>query len=116
MNCRYLKIRVLDIVCVSPVPNSHELRLTMKFRNLVLKLHSSIGIVMGLLLMVISLSGTSIVFHEELDHAFSELPAFGITNLPISKVGTIKPNCVKKRKQSSNPLSPCPLSLFQTTS
>ncbi|MEH1906163.1 MAG: hypothetical protein V7L05_05990 [Nostoc sp.] len=38
----------------------------MKFRNLVLKLHSSIGIVMGLLLMVISFSGASIVFHEEL--------------------------------------------------
>ncbi|MGF2037471.1 MAG: PepSY-associated TM helix domain-containing protein [Nostoc sp. CmiVER01] len=43
----------------------------MKFRNLVLKLHSSIGIVMGLLLMVISFSGASIVFHEELDRTLN---------------------------------------------
>ncbi|MEH2193616.1 MAG: PepSY-associated TM helix domain-containing protein [Nostoc sp.] len=43
----------------------------MKFRNLVLKLHSSIGIVMGLLLMVISFSGASIVFHQELDRTLN---------------------------------------------
>ncbi|WP_375512471.1 PepSY-associated TM helix domain-containing protein [uncultured Nostoc sp.] len=43
----------------------------MKFRNLVLKLHSSIGILMGLLLMVISLSRASIVFHKELDRALN---------------------------------------------
>jgi len=41
----------------------------MNVRNLVLKLHGSIGIGMGLLLVVISLSGAGIVFHEELDHA-----------------------------------------------
>jgi uncharacterized iron-regulated membrane protein len=44
---------------------------SMKFRNLILKLHSSIGIVVGLLLVVISLSGAGIVFHEEMDHALN---------------------------------------------
>ena len=43
----------------------------MKFRNLILKLHGSIGIVMGLLLVAISLSGAGIVFHEEMDHALN---------------------------------------------
>ncbi|MEH2265384.1 PepSY-associated TM helix domain-containing protein [Nostoc sp.] len=43
----------------------------MKFRNLVLKLHGAIGILMGLLLVVITLSGASIVFHEELDRTLN---------------------------------------------
>jgi uncharacterized iron-regulated membrane protein len=44
----------------------------MKFRRLVLKLHGSIAIFMGLLLIVISLSGAGIVFHEEIDRAFNQ--------------------------------------------
>ncbi|MCL1472554.1 PepSY-associated TM helix domain-containing protein [Argonema antarcticum] len=43
----------------------------MKFRNFVLRLHGSIGIVMGLLLTVISLTGGSIVFYQELDRALN---------------------------------------------
>ncbi|MBW4471487.1 MAG: PepSY domain-containing protein [Stenomitos rutilans HA7619-LM2] len=41
----------------------------MTFRNLALRLHGFIGTVMGLLLVVSSLTGASIVFREELDHA-----------------------------------------------
>jgi uncharacterized iron-regulated membrane protein len=40
----------------------------MNVRNLVLKLHGWIGIVMGLFLIISSLTGASIVFREELDH------------------------------------------------
>lgn len=40
-------------------------------RNLVLRLHGFVGIVTGLLLMVISLTGASIVFHDEIDHALN---------------------------------------------
>lgn len=43
----------------------------MKLRNWILAIHGSLGIVMGLLLAVISLSGAGIVFHEELDHALN---------------------------------------------
>lgn len=43
----------------------------MKFRNLVITLHSSIGILVGLLLVVISLTGSSIVFHKELDQVLN---------------------------------------------
>ncbi|MBW4693420.1 MAG: PepSY domain-containing protein [Lyngbya sp. HA4199-MV5] len=40
-----------------------------RFREWVLRLHGLIGIVMGLLLVVSSLTGVGIVFREELDHA-----------------------------------------------
>ncbi len=43
----------------------------MKLRNLVLTLHGSIGILIGLLLVVISLTGSAIVFHQELDRALN---------------------------------------------
>ncbi|MBW4582579.1 MAG: PepSY domain-containing protein [Tildeniella nuda ZEHNDER 1965/U140] len=41
---------------------------TNRLRQWVLRLHGSIGIAMGLLLVMISLSGAGIVFQEELDH------------------------------------------------
>jgi uncharacterized iron-regulated membrane protein len=43
----------------------------MKFRNGILAIHGWIGIVLGLFLIVISLSGTGIVFQKELDHALN---------------------------------------------
>ncbi|MFB2833766.1 PepSY-associated TM helix domain-containing protein [Floridanema evergladense] len=43
----------------------------MKIRNLVLRVHGSIAIVMGLLLIVISLTGATIVFHQELDRVLN---------------------------------------------
>jgi uncharacterized iron-regulated membrane protein len=39
-----------------------------RFHKQILILHRAIGITVGLFLVVISLSGSSIVFHEELDH------------------------------------------------
>ena len=42
-----------------------------EIRNLALKLHGWVGIVMGLLLVVSSLTGAGIVFREELDHALN---------------------------------------------
>ena len=44
----------------------------MKIRNLVRSLHGSIGLVMGLLFLIVSLTGAGIVFHEELDHAINQ--------------------------------------------
>ncbi|CAN1212584.1 PepSY domain-containing protein [Tumidithrix helvetica PCC 7403] len=44
----------------------------MKVRNLVRSLHGSIGLLMGLLFLIVSLTGTGIVFHEELDHAINQ--------------------------------------------
>lgn len=43
----------------------------MKLRNWVLKIHGFIGMAMGLLLVVISLSGAGIVFQKELDQALN---------------------------------------------
>lgn len=43
----------------------------MKLRNLILTVHGAIGIAIGLLFMVISLTGASIVFHEEIDHSLN---------------------------------------------
>lgn len=43
----------------------------MKFRNRLIAIHGSIGILMGLLLVVISLTGASIVFQEESDRRFT---------------------------------------------
>lgn len=42
-----------------------------KFSQWVLKLHGWMGIVMGLLLMVAGLTGSVIVFQEELDHGLN---------------------------------------------
>lgn len=39
----------------------------MKFRNLVRSLHGSIGLIMGLLFAIVSLTGSSIIFHQEID-------------------------------------------------
>jgi uncharacterized iron-regulated membrane protein len=44
----------------------------MEFRNLVRSLHGSIGLLMGLLFVIVSLTGTGIVFHEEIDHAMNQ--------------------------------------------
>jgi uncharacterized iron-regulated membrane protein len=44
----------------------------MKFRNLVRSLHGSIGLLMGLLFIIVSLTGGSIVFHKEIDHAINQ--------------------------------------------
>ncbi len=44
----------------------------MKLRNLVRSLHGSIGLVMGLLFVIVSLTGGSIVFHDEIDHAINQ--------------------------------------------
>ncbi|GBO54758.1 hypothetical protein APA_2809 [Pseudanabaena sp. lw0831] len=44
----------------------------MKIRNLVRSLHGSIGLLMGLLFLIVSLTGAGIVFHEELDHAINQ--------------------------------------------
>ncbi|CBN56577.1 MULTISPECIES: PepSY-associated TM helix domain-containing protein [Kamptonema] len=43
----------------------------MKVRKLILTIHGSIGIAIGLLLTVISLTGSAIVFHQELDRAIN---------------------------------------------
>ncbi|OCQ95959.1 hypothetical protein BCD67_22990 [Oscillatoriales cyanobacterium USR001] len=43
----------------------------MKLRKLILKIHGSMGIAIGLLLTVISLTGSAIVFHQELDRAIN---------------------------------------------
>ncbi|UBF26361.1 PepSY domain-containing protein [Kovacikia minuta CCNUW1] len=42
-----------------------------QFHKLIRALHGMLGIVAGLLLVVISLSGAGIVFHEEMDHALN---------------------------------------------
>jgi uncharacterized iron-regulated membrane protein len=42
----------------------------MKYRNVVFSFHRSIGLLLGLWLILISLSGAIIVFQKELDHAF----------------------------------------------
>jgi uncharacterized iron-regulated membrane protein len=44
----------------------------MKFRNLVRSLHGFIGLVMGLLFVIVSLTGGAIVFHKEIDHAINQ--------------------------------------------
>ena len=44
----------------------------MKVRNLVRSLHGSIGLVMGLLFVIVSLTGGAIVFHEEIDYALNQ--------------------------------------------
>lgn len=43
----------------------------MKLRKLALTLHSYIGVAIGLLLVIIGLTGSSIVFHEEIDRALN---------------------------------------------
>ncbi len=42
-----------------------------RFRKWVLRVHSSIGLAIGLLIVVVSVTGSGIVFHEELDHALN---------------------------------------------
>lgn len=43
----------------------------MKLRKLVLTLHGYVGVTIGLLLVIIGLTGSSIVFHEEIDRAIN---------------------------------------------
>lgn len=43
----------------------------MKFRNRLLTLHSLVGILGGILLVIMGLTGSAIVFHQELDHALN---------------------------------------------
>ncbi len=43
----------------------------MKFRNLVRSLHGSIGLMMGLLFEIVSLTGSSIIFHQEIDRSLN---------------------------------------------
>lgn len=43
----------------------------MKFRNRLLALHSLVGILGGLLLVIMGLTGSAIVFHQELDRALN---------------------------------------------
>jgi uncharacterized iron-regulated membrane protein len=54
----------------------------MKVRKLVLRLHGFVGILTGLLLTVISITGAGIVFQEELDHALN--PAFFFVTPPAN--------------------------------
>jgi uncharacterized iron-regulated membrane protein len=43
----------------------------MKFRNRLLTLHGFVGILGGILLAIMGLTGSAIVFHQELDHALN---------------------------------------------
>jgi uncharacterized iron-regulated membrane protein len=45
------------------------LKQVMKYRNILFSLHRSIGLVLGIILILLSLSGAGIVFQKELDHA-----------------------------------------------
>ena len=43
----------------------------MKFRNLVRSLHGTIGLIMGLLFAIVSLTGSSIIFRQEIDRSLN---------------------------------------------
>jgi uncharacterized iron-regulated membrane protein len=43
----------------------------MKFRNRLLTFHGLVGILGGLLLVIMGLTGSAIVFHQELDRALN---------------------------------------------
>ena len=43
----------------------------MKLRNLIRKLHGSIGLMMELLFAIVSLTGSAIVFHQEIDRSLN---------------------------------------------
>lgn len=43
----------------------------MKFRNRLVKLHGLMGMICGLLLVIMGLTGSAIVFHAEIDHALN---------------------------------------------